>query len=69
MEKRAQEYDNWLETWWLHAAYLEFRSPVVVYSNPGLVFPFQKFETRQDQLRYAAKTLLAALDYKQLIDG
>ncbi|GBP40317.1 Carnitine O-acetyltransferase [Eumeta japonica] len=68
LEKRAREKENWLEEWWLHSAYLDFRSPVVVYSNPGLVFPFQKFNTQDDQLRYAAQTLLAALDYKSLID-
>lgn len=69
LEKRAQEHINWLEDWWLNSAYLDFRSPVVVYSNPGLVFPMRKFQTEDDQLQYAAKTLLAVLDYKQLIDS
>ncbi|XP_049691760.2 carnitine O-acetyltransferase isoform X1 [Helicoverpa armigera] len=69
LEKRSQEHLNWLEDWWLNTAYLEYRDPVVVYSSPGLVFPFRKFETQDDQLHYAAKTLLAALEYKSLIDN
>lgn len=69
LEKRAQQHLNWLEDWWLNTAYLEYRDPVVVYSSPGLVFPFRKFQSRNDQLQYAAKTLLAVLDYKSLIDG
>ncbi|XP_063376290.1 carnitine O-acetyltransferase [Cydia fagiglandana] len=69
LEKRAQQHTNWLEEWWLNTAYLEYRDPVVVYSSPGLVFPFRKFNSQLDQLQYAAKTLLAALDYKSLIDN
>lgn len=68
LEKRAQQHLNWLEEWWLNTAYLEFRNPVVIYSSPGLVFPFRKFQTQNEQLKYAAKTLLAAMDYKSLID-
>ncbi|XP_052756862.1 carnitine O-acetyltransferase-like isoform X2 [Galleria mellonella] len=69
LEKRAQEHLNWLEEWWLLTAYLGYRDPVVVYSSPGLVFPFRKFNTQNEQLKYAAKTLLAALEYKSLIDS
>ncbi|CAH2066599.1 unnamed protein product, partial [Iphiclides podalirius] len=69
LEKRAEKHLNWLEEWWLKTAYLEYRDPVVVFSSPGLVFPFRKFHSQNDQLQYAAKTLLAALDYKALIDG
>lgn len=68
LEQRAGKHENWLEEWWLNTAYLEYRDPVVVFSSPGLVFPFRKFDSQEDQLRYAAKTLVAALDYKALID-
>lgn len=68
MEKRAEKHTNWLEEWWLNTAYLEYRDPVVVFSSPGLVFPFRIFNNKHEQLQYAAKTLLAALDYKELID-
>ncbi|XP_060802455.1 carnitine O-acetyltransferase isoform X2 [Amyelois transitella] len=69
LEKRAEHHLNWLEDWWLNTAYLEYRDPVVVFSSPGLVFPFRKFTTQTDQLKYAAKTLLAVLEYKDLIDS
>ncbi|KAG7311587.1 hypothetical protein JYU34_002635 [Plutella xylostella] len=68
LEKRAEQHTNWLADWWLSSAYLEYRDPVVVYSSPGLVFPFRTFQSEQDQLNYAAKTVMAALDYKALID-
>ncbi|XP_075992214.1 carnitine O-acetyltransferase-like isoform X2 [Anticarsia gemmatalis] len=69
LEKRAEQHVNWLEDWWLNTAYLEYRDPVVVYSSPGLMFPCRKFNNQNDQLQYAAKTLLAALEYKSLIDN
>ncbi|CAH0726668.1 unnamed protein product, partial [Brenthis ino] len=69
LEKRAENHQNWLEEWWLNTAYLEYRDPVVIFSSPGLVLPFRKFNNQQEQLKYAAKTILAALDYKSLIDN
>ncbi|XP_075213461.1 carnitine O-acetyltransferase-like isoform X2 [Lycorma delicatula] len=66
--KRGSEMDNWLEDWWLKTAYLEFRSPVVVHSSPGLVFPKQKFLNVEDVLSYTTKLISAAIDYKLKID-
>lgn len=66
--EKAKNTENWLADWWLNVAYLEYRDPVVVYSSPGLVFPFQNFENECDQLEYTAKLILAAIDYKLLID-
>ncbi|CAH4003170.1 unnamed protein product [Pieris brassicae] len=68
LENRATKHINWLEEWWLNTAYLEYRDPVVVFSSPGLVFPLRKFNNQTEQLEYAAKTLLAAVNYKSLID-
>ncbi|KAI4464457.1 carnitine o-acyltransferase [Holotrichia oblita] len=65
---KAKDSENWLADWWLHAAYLDFRYPVVVYSSPGLVFPFENFEEEDDRLSYATKLILAAIDYKLQID-
>lgn len=65
---RAKKTENWLADWWLNVAYLEYRDPVVVYSSPGLVFPFQNFKNENDRLQYTAKLILAAVDYKLLID-
>ncbi|XP_067001484.2 carnitine O-acetyltransferase isoform X2 [Anabrus simplex] len=68
LEERAKTTDNWLAEWWLNTAYLDFRWPVVVYSSPGLVFPLQNYKTQDEQIKLAAKVILAALDYKKLID-
>ena len=67
--EKAQNSENWLAEWWLYAAYLDFREPVVVYSSPGLAFPLQNFKNESDFLTYTAKLILAAYDYKLQIDG
>ncbi|XP_034236677.1 carnitine O-acetyltransferase-like isoform X2 [Thrips palmi] len=69
LEKRAQTKHNWLEDWWLAYSYLGFRSPVVVHSSPGLVFPLQDFKDVNERLVYAARTIVGALNYKLLIDS
>lgn len=66
--QKAKETDNWLADWWLSIAYLGYRDPVVVYSSPGLVFPFQKFDSEERRLEYTAKLISGALKYKELID-
>lgn len=68
LEERAANRKNWLSDWWLQAAYLEYRDPVIIYSSPGLVFPQLKCKSVDDQLQYAAKIVSGALLYKQMID-
>lgn len=68
LAEKAQKTENWLADWWLNAAYLGFRSTVVIWSSPGLVFPFQKFNSEKDRIVFAAKLILAAVDYKLQID-
>ncbi|XP_046403025.1 carnitine O-acetyltransferase-like isoform X2 [Ischnura elegans] len=68
LEKRAKSTTNWFADWWLNGAYLEFRSPVTVYSSPGLVFPLQNFKSSDERLTYAAKMIAGALDYKKKLD-
>ncbi|KAJ8960981.1 hypothetical protein NQ318_020285 [Aromia moschata] len=68
LEQKAQTCENWLEEWWLNTAYLEYRDPVVVYSSPGLVFPFEDFQNEEQRLTYTAQLILAAVDYKMAID-
>lgn len=63
LEKRATERDNWLEEWWLAAAYLEYRDPVPVFSSPGLLLPYGSLKP-SEQLEFAAKILLGTLEYK-----
>ncbi|XP_026271805.1 carnitine O-acetyltransferase isoform X1 [Frankliniella occidentalis] len=69
LENRANTKRNWLEDWWLACSYLGYRSPVVVHSSPGLVFPLQKFNDVNDRLLYAARTIVGALNYKLMIDN
>lgn len=66
--ERARNTENWLSDWWLNAAYLDCRGPVVVWSSPGLVFPLQEFKTLDDQLNFAAKVISGTLDYKTMVD-
>lgn len=61
--ERAKVHENWLEEWWLNTAYLEYRDPVVVFSSPGLVFPFEDFTQENDRLKYSANLILAAVQY------
>lgn len=68
LEERAKKTNNWLEDWWLHHAYLGNRLPVVVNSSPSLIMPFQKFGDKCDQLKYAAKLVLAAFNYMAQIN-
>lgn len=65
---KAKNTENWLAEWWLHNAYLGYRSPVVIYSSPGLVFPMEKFRNENDRLDYATKIIVSAMKYKDLID-
>lgn len=65
---RAKKLDNWLSDWWLSVAYLEFRSPVVVNSSPGIVCPRENIQGEEDQLKFAAKFISGVLDFKHLID-
>lgn len=68
LQKKAETNENWLSDWWLKYAYLAYRSPVVVHSNPGLYLPTKFFENDFQWCRYAARVIWAALRYKQMID-
>jgi hypothetical protein len=45
-----------------------YRLPVVIHSNPALIFPHQSFQTQEEFLKYAADLTVAALHYKSDID-
>eukprot|EP00058_Branchiostoma_floridae_P008199 XP_002593687.1 hypothetical protein BRAFLDRAFT_107668 [Branchiostoma floridae] len=68
LKKRAQERQNWLDDWWLHTAYLDYREPVVIHVSPGIVCPPQNFSGKEEQLQFAAKLVAGVLDYKVQID-
>ncbi|KAM6975163.1 carnitine O-acetyltransferase [Tautogolabrus adspersus] len=69
LEKRASSTNNWLSEWWMQVAYLTYRLPVVVHSNPGLVLPRMNFRDKQGQIRFAAKLIAGVLDFKTMIDN
>lgn len=69
LEDRAKRMDSWIADWWLNVAYLQYRLPVVVHSNPALIFPHQSFQTQEEFLKYAADLAVAALHYKSDIDN
>ncbi|GAB1597880.1 carnitine O-acetyltransferase-like [Argonauta hians] len=68
LEERAKHNDNWLAQWWLDYAYLSVRSPVVLNSNPGMLFPYQKFVGDKGQLMFAAQLISGMLNCKILLD-
>lgn len=68
LKARADNTENWLSEWWTKVAYLSYRIPVVVNSNPGLYFPTKFFENEFQWCRYAAQIIWASLRYKQMID-
>lgn len=68
LEFKAKRTENWLSDWWLTAAYLSFRSPVVIWSNPGLYLPTRFFENDFQWCRFTARCVWATLRYKQMID-
>ncbi|ESP03239.1 hypothetical protein LOTGIDRAFT_137716 [Lottia gigantea] len=69
LEERAAGTNNWLSEWWKHVAYLDFRAPVVVNSNPAVIFPKQNYQGTEGKLRFAARLVAGALQYKQGIDN
>lgn len=68
LKAKAEKSENWLADWWTKVAYLSYRSPVVIHSNPGLYFPTRFFENDFQWCRYAARVTWASLRYKQMID-
>ncbi|XP_071111606.1 carnitine O-acetyltransferase-like isoform X1 [Haliotis cracherodii] len=68
LEKRAGEKTNWLSDWWKDVAYLSIRTPVVISSNPAVIFPRQDYTDKKGQLRFAAKVIAGVIDYKVMID-
>ncbi len=60
--------DSWFADWWLDMAYLEYRDRLPVWSSPGFAYPVTNFANETGQLKYAAKIVTGALDYKDLLD-
>ncbi|XP_058805057.1 carnitine O-acetyltransferase-like isoform X2 [Phymastichus coffea] len=56
-----------MSEWWLEAAYLGYRYPVIVHSSPGTVSPLQKFNSSNDVYRCAAYVINAVCNYDDMI--
>ncbi|XP_076457596.1 choline O-acetyltransferase-like [Babylonia areolata] len=67
--ERQEQMDNWAYDWWLGDMYMKIRLPLPINSNPGMVFPRQRFAGVQQQLSYAVKFIFGILDYKTMIDS
>ncbi|XP_074655246.1 carnitine O-acetyltransferase-like isoform X2 [Tubulanus polymorphus] len=61
--------ENWLSDWFIHYVYMKSRDPIVINSNPGLIFKPQKFSGVQEQCRFAAQCIAGVLDYKKILDN
>ncbi|XP_074034135.1 choline acetyltransferase [Leptinotarsa decemlineata] len=48
--------------------YFNFREPIPINSNPGMVFAPRKFTTILDVARFAARLIDAALDHKDILN-
>nr|QNG40884.1 choline acetyltransferase [Hofstenia miamia] len=51
---RSQSMDSWLADYWVEAAYLAYRSSVVINSNPGIAIKHKKFKSEGERLKYAS---------------
>ncbi|XP_071520828.1 choline O-acetyltransferase isoform X2 [Panulirus ornatus] len=67
--KRHDTMDNWVYSWWLDDMYLSVSLPLPVNSNPGMVFPHQKFTCDADMVSFAALLVTASLDMKERIEA
>lgn len=49
--------------------YMNVSLPLPVNSNPGMVFPHQKFVTDADMVSFSARLVSAAFDMKDRIEA
>ncbi|CAL4163589.1 unnamed protein product, partial [Meganyctiphanes norvegica] len=66
--KRHESMENWAYQWWLEEMYLKVPLCLPINSNPGMVFPHQKFTSTYDMANFAAKMCDAALEMMENID-
>lgn len=64
---RAKAQDNWLSDWWLHAAYMGYRLPVVVHSSPAVGYAQQAVPDVDAFVRLATNHILACEKWNLLI--
>lgn len=69
LQERAKNTDNWLASWWLSYAYLEYRDPAPIYVNPAIILPGDVHTNDKDFVRYVSKFVLGLVDYKKILDA
>ncbi|KAK4290228.1 hypothetical protein Pmani_036855 [Petrolisthes manimaculis] len=67
--KKHDSMDNWVYNWWLDDMYMNVSLPLPVNSNPGMVFPHQKFTSDTDMVNFAGRLVTAAFDMKERIEA
>lgn len=65
--EKYQITDNWMKDWWLQAAYLGYRAPVIVNSSPGTVGPPLTFRRSTDVFTFAARLIAGVCEYNEIV--
>ncbi|KAL2750080.1 carnitine O-acetyltransferase-like isoform X1 [Vespula maculifrons] len=65
--ERYHNTDNWMNNWWIEAAYLGYRVPLIMNSNPAIVGPPLKFCHKEDIYITAAHIIKAVCDYNDML--
>lgn len=73
LRNKAKKTKNWLTVdWWLQEAYLKSRAPLVINSNPSMIYPILPFEVNNQRSLVTVITQLitGVIDFKlALIHG
>lgn len=67
LRNKALQTKNWMtHDWWLNEVYLKSREPLIINSNPSMIYPTFPFEVnnRRSVINTAAHLISAALDFK-----
>ncbi|KAH8276439.1 hypothetical protein KR018_012265, partial [Drosophila ironensis] len=67
LQEAAAQTCNWLTPRWVNAAYLSYKAPLTVFSSPGLAFPIQNFDDKEEYLKFTANAIRAIFEFKNLV--
>lgn len=56
-----------MKEWWLQAAYLGYRLPVIVNSSPGVIGPTVIFNKPDDMYVFAARLIAGVCNYNEMV--
>ncbi|XP_020281994.1 carnitine O-acetyltransferase-like [Pseudomyrmex gracilis] len=65
--EKYENTDNWMKEWWLQAAYLGYRLPVIVNSSPGVVGQTFTFNKPDDMYVFAARLIAGVCNYNEMV--